>query len=63
MAKAGKDRRGNLRIKTRAWVRAEYSGVVRQIRDLSTTGVFVRMERPPKEKSNVDVLLHSLRLP
>ena len=63
MARSGKDRRSNLRIKTRAWVRAEYEGVVRQIRDLSTTGVFVRLERPPKEDAAVDILLHSARMP
>lgn len=59
----GKERRKNLRIRTRAWVRAEYGGEMRPIRDLSTTGVFVRMETPPREGTKVEVMLHSVRLP
>ena len=59
----GKERRKNLRIRTRAWVRAEYGGELCPIRDLSTTGVFVRMDKPPKEGTKVEVLLHSVRLP
>ena len=63
MARPANDKRGNLRIKTRAWVRAEFGGEVRQIRDLSTTGVFVRLEHPAKLHSNVDIYLKSVRLP
>ena len=59
----GREKRKNLRIRTRAWVRAEFDGQMRPIRDLSTTGIFVRMPKPPKEGTHVDVLLHSVRLP
>lgn len=62
MPRHGKERRKNLRIRTRSWVRAEYAGQMRPIRDLSTTGVFVRVKEPPKESSYVDILLHSVRL-
>ena len=62
MARISRDKRRNLRIKTRAWVRAEYEGELCQIRDLSTTGVFVRLERPSKLNTIVDILLHSVRL-
>jgi len=62
MVRPRNDKRRNLRIKTRAWVRAEYKGETRQIRDLSTTGVFVRVESPAKLDSHVEIYLHSVRL-
>ena len=57
------ERRRSLRIRTRSWVRAEYEGRICPIRDLSTGGVFVRMEKPPPQGTEVDIVLHSMRLP
>ena len=58
-----KEFRQSLRIRTRSWVRAEYYNRIRPIRDLSTGGAFVRIERPPRPETEVEIILYSVRLP
>ena len=59
----GKERRTSLRVRTRSWVRAEYKGSMRPIRDLSTGGVFVRLGSPPTPGTEIEITLHSVRFP
>lgn len=60
---AVKERRKSVRTKTRAWVRVEYRNQQLSVRDLSTGGAFIRASSPPAANSEVDLTLHSLRLP
>ena len=60
---AVKERRKSVRTKTRAWVRVEYRNQQLSVRDLSTGGAFIRTSNAPPANSEVDLSLHSLRLP
>ena len=60
---AAKERRKSVRTKTRAWVRVEYHNQQLAVRDLSIGGAFIRTSNAPSPSSEVDLTLHSLRLP
>ena len=51
------DRRKSCRIKTRAWVWADYHGKQYHLRNLSLAGAFVRMEDPPRKGAQVALQL------
>ena len=56
------DRRKSRRIKTRAWVWADYHGKQYRLRNLSLAGAFVRMEDPPRKGAQVALRLEGERL-
>ena len=56
------DRRKSRRIKTRAWVWADYHGKQYHLRNLSLAGAFVRMEDPPRKGAKVEIRLEGERL-
>ncbi len=56
------DRRKSRRIKTRAWVWADYHGKQYHLRNLSLPGAFVRMEDPPRKGAKVEIRLEGERL-
>jgi len=60
---AAKERRKSVRTKTRAWVRIAYRNQHLTVRDLSTGGAFIRTSNAPSPNAEVDLTLHSLRLP
>ncbi len=51
------DRRKSRRIKTRAWVWADYHGKQYHLRNLSIAGAFVRMEDPPGKGTKIKLRL------
>ena len=57
-----KERRKNLRIRTRAWVWAEYKGRQLSLGNISSTGCFIRLENPPVVGTRVKLLVESVRL-
>lgn len=57
-----KENRRHIRIRTRAWVQALYKGEQHTLRDLSPTGTFLRMKKPPKEGEKIRLRLQSVRL-
>lgn len=57
-----KEQRKNLRIKTRAWVWAEYSGQQVSLANICSTGCFVRVKNPPVVGARVKLLVESVRL-
>ncbi len=56
------ERRKNLRIRTRAWVWAEYKGRQLSLGNISSTGCFIRLENPPLVGTRVKLLVESVRL-
>ena len=56
------ERRKNLRIRTRAWVWAEYSGQQLSLANICSTGCFVRVKNPPVVSTRVKLLVESVRL-
>ena len=56
------ERRKNLRIRTRAWVWAEYKGRQLSLGNISSTGCFVRVKNPSEVGTRVKLLVESVRL-
>ena len=61
--KGRKERRKSVRTKTRTWVRAQYGQEEFRLRDLSTNGALIRTETPPARGKELELTLHSIRLP
>ncbi len=59
---SGKERRKNLRIRTRAWVWVEYGGNQLVLGNLSMTGAFIRTESPPQVGTALELRLVGERL-